>query len=146
MRQVSQNTLIKYRELINLGLFKETELVSFRSLLNNTLRHDEDIRDELLLRFNTVGCTLEFEQQAKGLQWLLNFNLKKNRTPRATCFLGDFELSVLEKYVAIKVSRLDNVGHGIYSNLTPVYRVLDTAGNWFEYRGTEVTDIGQASN
>lgn len=158
MSNVSKNTIKKYMELVSTAgrVWTESELVSFRSLINTKLRHETDVRDMLVERFNAsldiVPFKLEGGHQIKGLQWLRKTQLNKSGLPRAasTTFIGIHELTVLQQFHSIELAGLRDVASAsAYRAFTPVYRVIGFSGASFDYSQNscgafEVTDIRYA--
>lgn len=132
MRQtVSNKTLNKYKDLLKQDIWTETDIISFRSLLNNKLRHDAETRLELASNFNHK--TITDEQRIKGYNWLNKYNFTSQGNSSSKCFLGNREAEILKDFDTITIARLRDVGYGILTNYVPVYRVYSLSGQFFEY-------------
>lgn len=144
MSVVSKATIAKYLSRVATpgSIWTESELVSFRSLVNTKLSDQPDTREMLLDRFNAavaiVPYQLEQQQQLKGLNWLRSTQLNKKGQLRdsATTFIGQLELSILIDAVSVELAGLQDVARNScsgYRRYVPVYRVTATSGQWFEY-------------
>jgi hypothetical protein len=143
MNSVNKSTLKKYQDILLKPSITEKELIGIRSFINNKLRHEQVLRIEFQ---NQLGEKyLEPEHQEKGINWLKKINIKKSGSHSKNCFLGQFELSVLNSNPSMMFAYLIDLGYGQISNLQPVYRVEDDKGNWFSYVGTSVQEIGSVA-
>jgi hypothetical protein len=150
----SKKTLQKYTNLIAGKLWTEQQIISFRSLLNNGLRHQPEVVSQLVNAFCEIaeysGYELEISQQLKGLEWLKRTQLNsKGQLRRAkTTFLGLNEVAMLNNFshfTMVGLYNASNVYHYGINHYVAVYRLHDTKGNWFDYaptrEGFEVLNI-----
>lgn len=132
MRQVSSATIEKYKALLSTRLFTDSDMVYFRSLLNNGLRHDQDLTTYFLNYFNTEGVNLDFEAVTKGLVWLRKTQVGAKGNLKPSAFIGQRELDILNSADTIVVAELVNLSRGTFPQYTPVYEVRSKLGN-FKY-------------
>ena len=130
MRQVSNTTIEKYKALVATRLFTDADMVYFRSLLNNSLRHDEELTSYFVNYFNAEGVNLDFEAVTKGMVWLRKTQVGTKGKLKPSSFLGQRELEILNSADSINVSQLLNISRGTGPQYIPVYTVKSTEGSF----------------
>lgn len=144
--QPSKKTIAKYMYMVSLEgrMWSEGEIVSFRSLLNNKLQDQPDVKAELLERFNKslefVPFKLEKAQQIKGLAWLHKTQINKRGDLRNanTTFIGEVELSMIRTFESFEFIGLYDIAAPQQralgcSQYVAQYRLNSVAGTYFEY-------------
>lgn len=150
---MKNKTLNKYEGLIVKGEFSERELISFRKYINGASNLNEDDRERLIYAFNELaeekGIRLHSSQQVKGYLWLNKNTYKKNGDIRKTPVLGFAERKVLKNWEEFTCVGLYNLSQNSYANYVPIYRCIDSKGNYFDYickmiGGIEVIALGDS--
>lgn len=144
--QPSKKTIAKYMEMCATAgrVWTESEIVSFRSLLNNKLRDQLDVKEMLLERFNAsleiALFQLEQQQQSKGLLWLIKTQINKKGELRSAqdVFIGEVELSMIRTFENFEFIGLYNIAtpqqrYLGWNQYVAEYRLNSAAGTYFDY-------------
>ena len=112
------------------GFITEKQLMLLKKRLNNNSR--ESANELYMMVANIMPIKLTAEQEAKGREWLLNKNLKKNGEFRKQATLTETEISVLNTLKDAYLSDFYELGNGYITNNVPIYRYANS-DDYFEY-------------
>jgi hypothetical protein len=138
---VNPKLLEKYTELAKADFITEQELENIRSFLNTKLRHNRNLHIEIVNHFTPKK--LDDSHMQKGLNWLRKQNITPSGKQSKNSFLYQFEMKILRDSGAImEVYYLLDTSYRCEGQYVAVYKVIDTAGNWFSYHDKTVLGIG----
>ena len=112
------------------GFATEKQIMLLKKRLNNNSR--ESANELYMMVANIMPIKLTAEQEAKGREWLLNKNLKKNGEFRKQATLTETETSVLNTSKDAYLSDFYDLGDGRFVNNVPIYRYANS-DDYFEY-------------
>ena len=96
-------------------------------------KRDESASEMFNLLDSVMPIKLTAEQTAKGREWLLRKNLKKNGQSRKNATLSENDISVLkDAKTEVYLSEFYDLGNGFITNNVPIYRYKN-ANDCFEY-------------
>ena len=111
------------------GFITEKQIMLLQKRLNNSR---ESANELYMMVANIMPIKLTAEQEAKGREWLLNKNLKKNGEFRKQATLTETETSVLNTSKDAYLSDFYDLGDGRFVNNVPIYRYANS-DDYFEY-------------
>ncbi len=115
-----------YQEIARRGVITEREIITLKSRLNRG-------KTEVLDIFKNGYLNITPEQSEKGLNWLLNQWKTPRGKERKNNPFGYREQEIIEDFERFELVDLIDNGNAYFSAFLPVYRVIDRAGNHFDY-------------
>lgn len=140
-----RKTLKKYRELMVEGsVWSKSDIQGFSKLVSSTRFTDTDKEYkaailELWEVFTDADLTFAITQEQTdfGIKWLKDTCFKKNgeaRESQKVASLGFCDFSIIMNFDHFRFIGYHTEGIGHHNWLSgPVYRVVDTDGNYFDY-------------
>lgn len=143
----SSKTFLKWEKRVQdtATPWTENEIIYFRKAVGSSGLKDELERQSLREQFEQrakKGYGITPEQTEKGINYLKNTCFKKNGSLRDTkkrMTFGLREIAIIKDFYEFKFVGIYDASPNHYRFYTPVYRVIDSRGNAFEY----TTNMGE---